>query len=372
MELTKQDILIHLISDGRDTGPKSFSSEIARLEKLASTNTRVSLASISGRFYAMDRDKRWERTQLAYNAIIEGTSAREPSLTAYLDTCYKNGITDEFIEPRILQPHSFQKEDAVIFWNFRSDRMRQIVQALYAEDFSGFKRNNPLPAKDRLLCFSQYDPSFGLPYLFSLDEIANGLGETISKAGLTQLRVAETEKYPHVTYFLNGGVEIAYAGEDRAMVQSPRDVKTYDLKPEMSAQGVCDIVCKALREKNHHLIIVNFANCDMVGHTGVLQAAITAVETVDSCLGKILQELEKVHGQALIIADHGNAEQMINYEDGTPHTSHTTFPVPCCLVEYPSSGHKLRSGGALCDIAPTILRLLEIPQPIEMTGKSLI
>jgi 2,3-bisphosphoglycerate-independent phosphoglycerate mutase len=249
--------------------------------------------------------------------------------------------------------------------------MREIVSALCAPTFKEFERPAPIPQANRVLCFTQYDRNLGLPFLFEQHEIRNHLGEVVAQHGLQQLRVAETEKYPHVTYFLNGGIEKAYSGEDRQLVPSPRDVKTYDLKPEMSAYGVSELVVQGLRSGKYQLVVVNFANCDMVGHTGVVDAGIKAVETVDRCLGEVLSALRDAGGQALIIADHGNAEQMINYQDGTPHTAHTTFPVPVILVDYPDAV-SLRSDGALCDVAPTVLQMLNLPQPKDMTGVSLI
>ena len=248
--------------------------------------------------------------------------------------------------------------------------MREIVAALCNPTFSEFERSAPVPAREQVLCFTEYDATFGLPVLFPQVDIKNHIGEVVARAGVKQLRVAETEKYPHVTYFLNGGIEKAYEGEDRQLVPSPRDVKTYDLKPEMSAPGVCELVVQGLRSQKYGLIVVNFANCDMVGHTGVVQAGVAAVEAVDACLGEIMTTLKSVGGQALIIADHGNAEQMINYADGTPHTAHTTFPVPVILVDY-SQPVTLRTTGALCDVAPTILKMMEIQQPAEMTGRAL-
>jgi 2,3-bisphosphoglycerate-independent phosphoglycerate mutase len=323
-----------------------------------------------GRFFAMDRDKRWERVKRAYDAIAlsEGTVARNP--LAYVRSSYAQGTTDEFLEPMVTGEAALGAEDGLVFYNFREDRMREIVSALCAQEFEGFTRTAPILPSAQVLCFTEYDHKLHLPYLFSQLEIKNHLGEVVAQAGLKQLRVAETEKYPHVTYFFNGGIEQPYEGEDRKVCPSPRDVKTYDMKPEMSAFGVAEIVLEGIRSGTYSLIVVNFANCDMVGHTGVVEAAVKAVETVDTCLGQILSALSEVNGQALIIADHGNAEQMIDYEEGTPHTAHTTYPVPVILVNGPKDA-SLRSGGALCDVAPTILKLMEIRQPTEMSGKSL-
>jgi 2,3-bisphosphoglycerate-independent phosphoglycerate mutase len=257
--------------------------------------------------------------------------------------------------------------DAFLFFNFREDRMRELVAALCLENFDGFERSAPLPKY--ALGFTEYDASFGLPYLFAPLDISNHLGQVISDQGLLQLRTAETEKYPHVTYFMNGKIENPYPGEDRELLPSPRDVPTYDLKPEMSAYQVRDKVLESIQAHKHDLIVVNFANCDMVGHTGVLEAGIKAAGVVDECLGEILTALEKQSGRALIIADHGNAEQMRN-PDGSPHTAHTTFPVPIVLLGVPEAT-TLRDGGALCDVAPTILKMMGLEKPGEMTGESL-
>jgi 2,3-bisphosphoglycerate-independent phosphoglycerate mutase len=261
-------------------------------------------------------------------------------------------------------------KDSLVCWNFREDRMREIVRALAVSDFDGFVRPRPPFESKRVLCFTDYDHTFHLPFLFSALEIKNHLGEYLSNLGRHQLRVAETEKYAHVTYFFDGGHETPCAGEERALIPSPRDVRTYDLKPEMSALPVMDAVIKGINDDKFDLIVVNFANCDMVGHTGNIPAAIKAVETVDACLGQIIAVLQRKNGQAIIIADHGNADQMIHYEDGSPHTAHTTHPVPMIAFGN-SSVTKLADGGALCDVAPTLLKMMGLAQPKEMTGRSL-
>lgn len=363
-------IYLHLITDGRDTGPTTGAAIVATLERAVATLPRVAIASVCGRFFAMDRDKRWERTQKAYRCIVSATGTPTPSGSAWLDAQYRAGITDEFIEPAIITPAPIGPDDGFIFWNFREDRARQIVRALTAHDFTDFPRSTAPVPRERALCFTEYDHTFGLPYLFEAEPINDHLGEIVSRAGLRQLRVAETEKYPHVTYFLNGGIEPPYPGEDRVVVPSPRDVKTYDHKPEMSAFEVTEKVVAGIRSGDYALIVVNLANGDMVGHTGVLSAAIKAVETVDTCLGRIVDAVRAAHGSAIIIADHGNAEQMINLSDGTPHTAHTTNPVPCIVVGSPA-GTELRSGGALCDVAPTVLELMDLPPSAAMTGVSL-
>jgi 2,3-bisphosphoglycerate-independent phosphoglycerate mutase len=367
-------VYVHLITDGRDTAPRIAAEQVAALLEAMKTlpaPDRFKIATVQGRFYAMDRDKRWERTGRAYDAIVkaQGKPATDP--VAFIQASYAADVADEFIEPGVLEGYPGVSDgDGVIFYNFRADRMRQIVRTLCLPEFDGFPRESvPFPAA-RTLCFTDYDATFGLPYLFAEMEIKNHLGETVANAGLTQLRVAESEKYPHVTYFFNGGIEEPYPNEARRLVPSPRDVRTYDEKPQMSAPEVTETVLEGIRSRAFDLIVVNFANCDMVGHTGVLAAAIAAVETVDTCLGRLLDALAEVGGQAVVIADHGNAEMMV-HPDGTPHTAHTLFPVPVIVVGGPE-GLTVRDGGALCDVAPTILELMGLPQPAEMTGSSLV
>lgn len=368
---TKTKIVLHLITDGRDTGPQQARAKVAALEHFIKDFPQCTIATVIGRFYAMDRDKRWERVRKAYDAFTGAVTDKAQSASAWIAASYEKGITDEFIEPAVITSNPIRNGDGVIFWNFREDRMREIVGALCVKDFPGFERPAPTVPTERVLCFTDYDHTYHLPFLFAPIEIKNHIGELLSGLGLKQLRVAETEKYPHVTYFFNGGVEKEYQGEDRKLVPSPRDVKTYDLKPEMSAHGVTEIVLEGLRSRQYDFIVVNLANCDMVGHTGVLDAAIKAVETVDECLGQMAAELAAQDGHGIVIADHGNAEQMINYEDGTPHTAHTTFPVPLIALGYTRGAITLKDGGALCDVAPTLLKMMNVPQPPEMTGKSL-
>jgi 2,3-bisphosphoglycerate-independent phosphoglycerate mutase len=366
----KSTIYLHLITDGRDTSPHRALDQVKDLEsRIAQKYPHIKIATVCGRFYAMDRDKRWERVERAYKAIRLKDAPRAVSASQWIAASYEAKTTDEFIEPAVIDPTPVGEKDGIIFWNFREDRMREIVRVLCIENFADFPRPAPIFSAARVLCFTEYDHSFGLPFLFEPIEIKNHLGEVLSAQGLRQLRTAETEKYPHVTYFFNGGIEKAYSGEERVLIPSPRDVKTYDLKPEMSAEGVTEVVVNALTSKSADVIVVNLANCDMVGHTGVFEAAVRAVETADTCLGKMLTALDKVSGKAVILADHGNAEQLINYEDGSPFTSHTLFPVP--FIVYGAGKLSLREGGALCDVAPTVLKLLVIPQPQEMTGKSL-
>jgi len=369
-DLPRHTLALHLISDGRDVSPTSFQHDLADLKQFLAGIPNAEIRSVCGRFFAMDRDKRWERVEVAYKSIALGQGEVIVDPLRFVKDSYAKGITDEFIEPGVVSSKPISADDSFVFFNFREDRMRELVAALCSTQFDGFKRVAPILRGDRVLCFTEYDHTFNLPFLFPQLEIANHLGEIVAAAGIPQLRVAETEKYPHVTYFLNGGIEKAYAGEERRLVPSPRDVKTYDQKPEMSAQGVTELVIEGLASKKYGLIVVNFANCDMVGHTGVLEAGVKAVETVDSCLGRILQTLKQVGGQALIIADHGNAEQMINYEDGSPHTAHTTYPVPAILVDYEREV-SLRADGALCDVAPTLCAMMGVKQPAEMTGTAL-
>jgi 2,3-bisphosphoglycerate-independent phosphoglycerate mutase len=368
-------IQLHIIADGRDTPPMSVKKDLLELAPFLDKHREIQIASLSGRFYSMDRDKRWERTEQAFNTIALGHGKKiGPSVENVIkaiEQSYAQNISDEFIEPVTTTGTQINKDDLVIFYNFRADRMRQIVAALCQDNFSGFARSNPTHERSKTLCMTSYDETFNLPCLFEATTINNHLGEVVSRSGLTQLRTAETEKYPHVTYFLNGLIEPPLPGESREMVPSPRDVKTYDLKPEMSAAGVEEIVVRGINSNKYDLIVVNFANCDMVGHTGIIAAATKAVEIVDGCLGRILEALANKGGKALVIADHGNAEQMVDYETGLPHTAHTTFPVPAILFGYDKST-KLRAGGALCDVAPTLLQMLGVTQPAEMTGSSLL
>lgn len=367
---TKAKIVIHAVTDGRDTPPESGSSYIEELLQKIAKIENCSLGSICGRFYAMDRDKRWDRTKRAYKLYKRADGKKRTDPIAAIHESYAQGTTDEFIEPISLGDFAAGADDGYLFFNFREDRMRQIVSALCIETFEGFERTSPRPPRDKVLCFTDYDASFHLPYLFEPQSLQMHLGETVSKAGKTQIRIAETEKYPHVTYFLNGGVETQYSSEERKLAPSPRDVKTYDLKPEMAAFEVLKLATDAVQSKKYDLIVVNFANADMVGHTGNLDAAIKAIETVDSCLGTLIDELMKASGRAIIFADHGNAELMVNYTTGAPHTAHTTFPVPVIVIGAPQGTH-LFDEGALCDIAPTALKLMGIAQPQEMTGRSL-
>ncbi len=375
LELAKQngiaETFVHALLDGRDTPPQSAVHYLQELEqKLAEIRTGR-IATIIGRFYAMDRDNRWERVEQAYNAIVLGQGEQAATALEAINASYANGVTDEFVLPTVIgEPTEIKDGDAVIFFNFRSDRAREITRTLTFEQFDGFTRQR-VPKLTSYVCMTEYDATFGLPIAFAQEELKNILGDLISKAGLRQLRIAETEKYAHVTFFFNGGVEEPFNNEDRALIPSPQDVKTYDQKPEMSAHLVTDELLKRLDQGIYDLIIINYANCDMVGHTGILPAAIKAVEAVDKSVGRVAAKIRELGGTLLITADHGNAEQMMD-ENGEPHTAHTCNPVWLIMVDDGRKGLKLREGGKLADIAPTMLKLLGMEQPVEMTGESLV
>ena len=360
-------VYIHVITDGRDVSPDASLEDVKELEDYLKKVGVGKIADISGRYYSMDRDKRWERIKKYFDLVTEKYENSNPNALDAIKSSYDNGVTDEFIKPVEIDCQGKIKDgDSLIFFNFRPDRARQIVRALVDENFDGFprKENNIF-----LVTMTQYDDT--IPHTniaYPENRPTNTLGEILEKNHLRQLRIAETEKYAHVTFFFNGGREVMFKGEDRILVQSPK-VATYDLKPEMSAPEITENLIEKLRENIYDCIILNFANPDMVGHTGVIPAAIKAVETVDNCIGKILKEIKKLGGALLITADHGNCDMMLT-KDNKPITSHTTNKVPFIL--YGVENVKLRSEGALCDIAPTILELLNIKQPKEMTGKSLI
>jgi 2,3-bisphosphoglycerate-independent phosphoglycerate mutase len=367
-EKGQKDVAIHAFMDGRDMPPTSGLELILRIERAIKETGVGRIATVSGRYYAMDRDKRWERTKKAYDVVVDGLGPTATSAAEAVQANYDRKITDEFIDPVVIGSASaIQKGDAVFFWNFRPDRARQMTRALMDPDFKGFERAR-FP-KIHYLGMVQYDEAFTLPIAYPPQNLANVLAEVLAAAGKTQFHSAETEKYPHVTFFLNGGVEEPKAGEDRVMIPSPK-VATYDLQPEMSAPALTDAVMTALASKKYDFLIVNYANGDMVGHTGDLEAAIKSVEAVDAGLSRILPELLAQGGAAIVTADHGNCEQMIWYETGEPHTQHTTFEVTLTVLG--AGGVKLRSGGRLADIAPTILALMNLPKPAEMTGESLI
>ncbi len=375
LELAKrkdfEDVYVHCFLDGRDTPPASAEGYIVDLEKKMEEKGVGRIASITGRFYAMDRDKRWQRIERAYNALVHGEGEKETSATIAIEKSYQKEVFDEFVEPTVICNNSneaiatISKNDSVIFFNFRPDRAREITRTLVDKDFKEFQREYfPL----YYVCFTNYDETIKNVHIaFKKEEIKNTFGEIISKKGMTQLRIAETEKYAHVTFFFNGGEEKQYPGEDRILIPSPK-VETYDMKPEMSAIEVTDKVVEAINSKKYDTIILNYANPDMVGHTGSLEAAIKALETIDKCVGRVVEAVEKNEGVLLITADHGNSEQMIDYATGEPHTAHTTNPVPLILI---GKDAKLKEG-RLADLTPTMLDIMGIKKPEEMTGESLI
>ncbi len=356
---------VHSFLDGRDTPPESGRGYLRQLEqRLAETGGCMGV--VAGRFYAMDRDKRWDRLQLAYDALVSGRAPQAESAEAAITASYEAGVTDEFFRPVMIRGgQTIRPQDSVIFFNFRPDRARELTRALCDDAFDGFSRENGA-VKPHFVCFTQYDAT--MPHVevaFRPEALTHIFGEWIARHGLTQLRIAETEKYAHVTFFFNGGEERTFPGEDRALIPSPK-VATYDLQPEMSAPAVAEECVRRIESDRYDVIILNFANCDMVGHTGVFSAAVRAVETVDTCVGRVLAAIAQAGGRAIITADHGNAECM--EKDGVPFTQHTTNPVPVLLV----GGGETIHDGALCDLAPTMLALLGLPQPPEMTGRSLL
>jgi len=366
-------VAVHAFLDGRDTPPRSAEKYLQRLDE--AVQGRGVIASLCGRYWAMDRDQRWERVQRAHAAITTASAPRVATWRAALRAAYDAGQNDEFVEPAVLGAYAGVRDgvDAALFFNFRPDRAREISQALTAETFAHFDRGAS-PRYAHFVCMTSYDPQLALPVAYPKEVFPQLFPEVISDAGLAQFRCAETEKYAHVTYFFNGGRESPYPGEDRAMVPSPRDVATYDLKPEMSAAEVSAKTCEAIRSGRYAFVLVNFANPDMVGHTGSLPAAITAVEAVDRGVGEVIRATLERHGTAIVTADHGNCETMIDPITGAPHTAHTTNPVPLWLVseDFADREGALRDGGRICDVAPTMLSILGLAQPAEMTGRSLL
>ena len=361
-------VYIHAFLDGRDVPPSSaadyMAEAVAELDKIGLGK----IATISGRFYAMDRDNAWDRVEKAYAAMVYGEGVKETDPVQAIKNSYANNATDEFMLPTVIEGGDVIKaDDSVIFFNFRPDRARQITRAFVDPDFAGFTRNNgffPLS----FVCMAQYDATMpNVTVAYPPEQLTMTMGEYLSKIGKTQLRIAETQKYAHVTFFFNGGEEKQFEGEDRILIKSP-DIATFDMKPEMSAYEVCDAVVEAIKADKYDVIILNYANCDMVGHTGIFDAAVKAVEAVDECVGRMVDAILAKGGAALITADHGNADKM--YEpDGSPFTAHTTNPVPLIAVGVEG---KLAEGGVLADLAPTMLDIMGVPQPAEMTGKSLL
>ena len=368
-----ENVYVHCFLDGRDTPPASAETYIAELQEKMKEKGIGKIATLSGRFYSMDRDKRWERVKKAYDALVYGEGEKTGSPIKAIEESYQKEVFDEFVVPTVIcngnEPVAkIEENDSVIFFNFRPDRARQITRALVDPTFEGFETKT---MKLHFVCFTSYDETMpNVEVAFKKEIPKNTFGEVVSKNGLTQLRIAETEKYAHVTFFFNGGEEKQFPGEDRILVPSPK-VETYDMQPEMSAYKVTDRVCEALENEKYDVIILNFANTDMVGHTGSMPAAIKAVEAVDKCIGRIVKIIEDKKGNLIITADHGNAEQMIDYKTGEPHTAHTTNPVPIILVTSDKQ-ISLKENGKLADLAPTMLELMEIEKPKEMTGESLI
>ncbi|WP_312431634.1 2,3-bisphosphoglycerate-independent phosphoglycerate mutase [Lacrimispora sp.] len=378
LELAKRNgldkVYVHCFLDGRDTPPASGKSFVEALEAKMKEIGIGKVASVMGRYYAMDRDNRWDRVERAYNALAKGEGIHAESAAAGIQASYDKGVNDEFVEPFVVteagKPLATVKDgDSVIFFNFRPDRAREITRAFCDDEFKGFPREKRLNLT--YVCFTDYDETIKNKLVaFKKESITNTFGEFLAQNNMTQARIAETEKYAHVTFFFNGGVEEPNKGEDRILVPSPK-VATYDLQPEMSAPIVCDKLVEAIKSGKYDVIIINFANPDMVGHTGIEDAAIKAIETVDTCVGRTVEAIKETEGILFICADHGNAEQLLDYETGEPFTAHTTNPVPFVLVNA-DPAYKLREGGCLADIAPTLIELMGLKQPKEMTGKSLL
>ena len=362
-----EKVFVHALLDGRDVDPSSAAEYVAELEEKIKEIGVGKVASVSGRYYAMDRDNRWERVQKAYDVIAYGKGGAADDAVAGIKASYEAEVTDEFVVPFAVGGYAGMEDaDGVIFFNFRPDRARELTHAFTDTEFAGFERKGAVKA---FATMTQFEEGLNVKVAFPPEAITNTLGEIVSKAGMTQLRIAETEKYAHVTFFFNGGVEEPYEGEDRILVPSPK-VATYDLQPEMSAIEVTDKVVEAIKSRKYDFIILNYANGDMVGHTGVLEAAVKAVETVDTCVGRFVEAIREVGGEVCITADHGNADQMVDPDTGAPFTAHTTNPVPFIVVSDRVS--EIASDGALCDIAPTMLTLAGMEIPAEMSGKPLI
>lgn len=367
-------VYVHAFLDGRDTPPESGKGFVEDLEAEMKKIGVGEVATVCGRYYAMDRDNNYDRVQLAYNALTKGEGETALSAAAGIQTSYDKDETDEFVKPTVVMKDGspvavIQDGDSVVFFNFRPDRAREITRAFCDDEFKGFERKR---LDTTYVCFSDYDPTIpNKEVAFHKIAVTNTFGEWLAAQGMKQARIAETEKYAHVTFFFNGGVEEPNEGEDRILVNSPKDVATYDLKPQMSAYEVCDRLCESIRSGKYDVIIINFANPDMVGHTGVEAAAIKAVEVVDECVGRAVEAIKEVDGVMFICADHGNCEQLVDYETSAPFTAHTTNPVPFILVNY-DPAYTLREGGCLADIVPTLIEIMGKEQPAEMTGKSLL
>ena len=378
LEMAKREglkkVYVHCFLDGRDTPPASGKGYIEELQAEMKKIGVGEIGVVSGRYYAMDRDNRWDRVELAYKALTKGEGIKGTDAAEAVQASYDDGKTDEFVYPTVIEKEGkpvtvISDKDSVVFFNFRPDRAREITRAFCDDDFKGFERGKRLDLT--YVCFTDYDDTIQNKLVaFHKVQLHNTFGEWLAANNLTQARIAETEKYAHVTFFFNGGVEEPNKGEDRILVKSPK-VATYDLQPEMSAPAVCDKLVEAIKSDKYDVIIINFANPDMVGHTGVEEAAIKAVEAVDACVGRAVEALKEVDGQMFICADHGNAEQLVDYETGEPFTAHTTNPVPFILVNADPK-YTLRENGCLADIIPTLIELMGMKQPEEMTGKSLL
>lgn len=368
IEAGMQKIVVHPFLDGRDTPPQSAHPYLLRLQEYMQLHPQVICGAIVGRFYAMDRDNRWDRVEAAYNALFGDAPYHAVSPISALEAAYERGEQDEFVKPTIVSPDAELKNgDAILFLNFRADRARELTQALTFENFTGFQRQHTVQP-GYFASITAYGAQFPHPVMFGRQSVRNGLGEFLAAQGLSQLRIAETEKYPHVTYFFSGGREEPYIGEERIMIPSPK-VTTYDLQPEMSAVGITEEIIDSLQHHRHDVIICNFANGDMVGHTGSLNAAVKAVETLDSCVARVVEATLAAGGEVIITADHGNCEHMYDKENQQPHTQHTVEPVPFIYIGRKATIH---TGGALKDVAPSLLAVLGLNPPSEMTGRNLI
>ncbi|MFQ5587014.1 MAG: 2,3-bisphosphoglycerate-independent phosphoglycerate mutase, partial [Thermodesulfobacteriota bacterium] len=370
-----KEVYIHAFMDGRDTPPQSGKGYIEELAAFIEREKVGTIATVSGRYYGMDRDNRWDRVEKAYRAMVYGDGKVADGPVEAVETAYERGETDEFILPTVIKSNgggtaAVKDGDGILFFNFRSDRARELTRAFTKEGFDGFMIEHR-PALSTYVCLTEYDADSQLPVVFPPQDLDNILGAVLSERGVSQFRTAETEKYPHVTFFFNGGIEEAYKGENRLLIPSPKEVATYDLKPEMSACEVTDKLVDRIDTGPDRFILINYANGDMVGHTGILEAAVSACETVDASIGRVVEAAQSRGWTILITADHGNSEQMIDYDTGEPHTAHTTNSVPFILVDDALKGSRLREGG-LSDVAPTILDLMELEKPKEMTGESLI
>ncbi|WAW15870.1 2,3-bisphosphoglycerate-independent phosphoglycerate mutase [Peptostreptococcus equinus] len=369
-----EQVFVHAFTDGRDTDPQSAIDFVKDMQSYMNRIGVGKFASVCGRYYAMDRDKRWDRVEQAYNALVKGEGNHAESALSCVEESYKKGINDEFIEPTVMVENDeaigkIEENDSVIFFNFRPDRAREITRSIVDKNFDGFIRTN---MESVFVCMTTYDVTIEeVSVAFGPQDIENTLGEYLSNNGKNQLRAAETEKYAHVTFFFNGGKEEPYKNEDRLLIPSPK-VATYDLQPEMSAYELLEKLLKAIDEDKYDFIAVNFANPDMVGHTGNVEATEKAIRTVDECVGKLFEKILSIGGSGIITADHGNAEYMIDYDNGRPVTSHSTNPVPILVVGEEFVGKELLENGRLCDLAPTVLSMMKMEKPVEMAGHSLI